>query len=68
MARRQDSPLVYDITTVAYATRPDFILSESSLFCGRVRAVNVPKDRALDIDDSFDFMVAECIALHSISG
>lgn len=57
--RRQDVPLVYDISTVAYVTRPEFILTQDRLFDGRVRAVFVPKERAIDIDDEFDFKVAE---------
>ncbi len=57
--RRQDVPPVYDITTVAYVTRPDFVMSSDRLFDGRVRAVEVPKERAIDIDDEFDFKVAK---------
>ena len=57
--RRQDAPLVYDITTVAYAARPAFILSAGRIFDGRVKAVEVPKERALDIDTELDFLFAE---------
>jgi CMP-N-acetylneuraminic acid synthetase len=60
--RRQDAPAVYDMTTVAYVSRPDFILENSGVFAGKVKSVIVPKERAVDIDDEFDFMVAE--ALH----
>jgi N-acylneuraminate cytidylyltransferase len=59
--RRQDAPIVYDMTTVAYVTRPDFVLTHSSLFDGRVKQVIVPKERAVDIDDEFDFRVAEAL-------
>lgn len=59
--RRQDVPLVYDITTVAYVARPDFILIHQSLFDGRVRPIVVPRERALDIDDEFDFKIAEAL-------
>lgn len=62
VVRRQDAPKIYDITTVAYAARPSFILNANSLFAGKVRSVVVPQDRALDIDTPFDFMVAEIIA------
>lgn len=61
--RRQDVPPVYDITTVAYVARPDFILTHTRLFEGRVRAVVVPKERALDIDDHYDFKFAQ--AMHT---
>lgn len=59
--RRQDVPLVYDITTVAYVARPDFILTQDGLFAGHVRPVVVPKERAVDIDDEFDFKVAQTL-------
>lgn len=60
--RRQDAPAVYDMTTVAYVTRPDFVMRTGGLFQGRVRSVVVPKERAVDIDDELDFLIAE--ALH----
>jgi len=59
--RRQDTPQVYDITTVAYVTRPDFISKHNSLFEGKVKSVIVPKERAIDIDDIYDFKLAELI-------
>lgn len=59
--RRQDVPVVYDITTVAYVARPDFILTHERLFAGRVRPVVVPKERAVDIDDEFDFKMAQAL-------
>lgn len=59
--RRQDVPKVYDVTTVAYVTRPDYVLSNSGLFEGRVKSIVVPKERAVDIDDEFDFWVAEAL-------
>jgi N-acylneuraminate cytidylyltransferase len=61
LKRRQDVPPVYDITTVAYVARPDFILSQERLFAGRVRPVVVPKQRAVDIDDEYDFKVAQAL-------
>lgn len=57
--RRQDALPVYDMTTVAYALRPEFIRTSNSLFEGRVRAVNVPVERSIDIDTLFDFEIAE---------
>ncbi|MBS4048006.1 MAG: acylneuraminate cytidylyltransferase family protein [Alphaproteobacteria bacterium] len=55
---RQSTPKMYDITTVAYATRPSYIQSAQSLFEGRVKAVVVPKERSLDIDDVLDLEFA----------
>ncbi|WLR92416.1 acylneuraminate cytidylyltransferase family protein [Shinella zoogloeoides] len=62
ISRRQDVPPVYDITTVAYAVRPRFILTAERLFAGTVSAVLVPVERAADIDTEFDFRLAEAIA------
>lgn len=59
--RRQDVPPVFDITTVAYVARPTFILAHKRLFEGRVRAVVVPKERAVDIDDDYDFKLAQIL-------
>jgi N-acylneuraminate cytidylyltransferase len=57
--RRQDAPELYDMATVAYVARPDFVLRADSLFDGNVMAVVVPKERALDIDTELDFEIAE---------
>lgn len=57
--RRQDAPPVYDMTTVAYVARPEFILGEDGIFAGTVKSVIVPRQRAADIDDIYDFKLAE---------
>lgn len=59
--RRQDAPEAFDMTTVAYVSRPDFILKNSGIFSGIVKSVVIPKERAIDIDDPFDFIIAESI-------
>lgn len=61
VARRQDAPEVYDMTTVAYVANPDFVFSHQSTFAGRVRAVHVPVERAIDIDTLLDFEMAELL-------
>jgi N-acylneuraminate cytidylyltransferase len=65
--RRQDAPPVYDMTTVAYAFRPGFVLRAHSQFEGRVKAVVVPAERALDIDTELDFKFAEFLLSQSSS-
>lgn len=59
--RRQVAPVVYDVTTVAYATRPEFILRANSVFEGKVQTITVPVERALDIDSEYDFRIAESL-------
>lgn len=61
VSRRQDAPEVFDITTVVYATTPEFVLNHSGLFTGKVTSIVVPKVRAVDIDDIYDFRMAEAI-------
>lgn len=56
--RRQDSPSCFDITTVAYVSRPHFILNSTSIWDGTVVGVDIPRHRSIDIDDSFDFSIA----------
>lgn len=61
IARRQDVPTVFDMTTVAYVARPEFVLTHNATFEGRVRHVHVPLERAIDIDTLLDFRIAECL-------
>jgi len=58
---RQSAPVVYDITTVAYVTRPDFLCQANAIFEGKVKAVQIPTERALDIDTELDFLFAELL-------
>lgn len=59
--RRQDAPQVYDITTVVYVAKPSYIQRVNNLFAGNVAHIIVPKERAVDIDDIYDFKLAEAI-------
>ncbi|WP_454442548.1 acylneuraminate cytidylyltransferase family protein [Vibrio bathopelagicus] len=61
ISRRQDAPKVLDITTVVYVTTPTFVLNHYGLFAGKVTSIEVPKARAVDIDDIYDFRMAEAI-------
>jgi CMP-N-acetylneuraminic acid synthetase len=55
---RQHSPKCFDMTTVAYVARPDFILEHSNLWDGTVIGVQVPQERSIDIDNELDFTIA----------
>ena len=61
VTRRQDAPAVYDMTTVAYVVAPRFVMTHDSTFDGRVRAVHVPLERAVDVDTLIDFKIAESL-------
>ena len=61
IACRQDAPLVYDMATVCYVANPVFVMTHNATFEGKVKAVNIPAERAIDIDTLLDFQIAECL-------
>ena len=63
ISRRQDSPSVFDMTTAAYVVDAKFVMEHSGIFEGRVKAIHLPIDRAVDIDTLLDFEIAEFIHL-----
>ena len=56
--RRQDAPSCYDITTVAYAAKTQFIVKSAGIWDGRVSTVKIPPERSIDIDNPIDFDIA----------
>ena len=54
-------PKIFDMTTVAYVSRPNFIKNNRNIFNGRVKSVLIPKERAIDIDDEIDFKISEIL-------
>lgn len=56
--RRQDALPCFDIATVAYVSRPEFILKSMSIWDGNVVGVEVPRNRSIDVDDEYDFKIA----------
>tara|TARA_A100001388_G_C28637428_1_gene435356 strand:- start:70 stop:762 length:693 start_codon:yes stop_codon:yes gene_type:complete len=60
--RRQDTPNTFDIGTVAYVCRPEFILKNNSIWDGKVSGVEIPFERSIDIDDLVDFEIATFLA------
>jgi CMP-N-acetylneuraminic acid synthetase len=61
IVRRQDAPIVYDMTTVCYVANSNFVMTHNNIFEGAVKAVLIPVERAIDIDTLFDFQIAECL-------
>ena len=59
VSRRQAAPPVFDLTTVAYAARAEFVLRANGLFEGNLKTVIVPPERAVDIDTELDLQFAE---------
>ena len=60
--RRQDAPKCFDIATVAYVSRPEYIMNTNGLWEGQVRGVEVPNERAIDIDTPVDYAIARFIS------
>jgi N-acylneuraminate cytidylyltransferase len=58
-SRRQDTPEIFDLTTVCYVGKPSTILTKNSIFEGKVAGVEIPRERAIDIDTELDFQIAE---------
>ena len=59
--RRQDTPQCFDITTIAYLSRPDYIITSSSMWDGIVHGVEIPSERCIDIDNSYDYKLARLL-------
>ena len=65
--RRQDVPRCFDITTVAYVTRPSFVMESNGIWDGKVTSVDVPPERAIDIDSRLDYEIARFLKEENIS-
>ena len=58
---RKSVPPIFDVTTVCYVVSPDFLRQAEGIFEGRVGVVEVPPERALDIDTEMDFHIARAL-------
>ncbi len=66
ITRRQDVPQTFDITTVAYVSKADFILNSNSIWDGVVKGVKIPQKRSIDIDTKMDFEIAKYLYENNI--
>jgi N,N'-diacetyl-8-epilegionaminate cytidylyltransferase len=57
--RRQDAPECWDLTCVAYAAHPSYILATNHLFSGNVIGAEVGFPNSLDVDTAQDFAICE---------
>ncbi len=64
---RQSVPKSYDLTTVCYVVSSKFIINNNGLFEGKVGFVEIPEERSIDIDNEWDFKLADLIYLNSIN-
>ena len=65
---RQNSPKVFDMTTAAYIVKPKFVMEKKSLFDGIVYHIQIPYERAFDIDNKIDFDIAELLMMRRQQG
>lgn len=56
---RQAAPAVYDVSTVAFIIKCDYLLRATSIYDGETRAVVLPKTHCVDIDTEDDIAYAE---------
>jgi CMP-N,N'-diacetyllegionaminic acid synthase len=64
---RQQLPEAYQLNGAVYAVRiPGLTASRQSILFGRMGAVKMPRGRSVDIDNAFDFFVAEQLATQNI--
>jgi CMP-N-acetylneuraminic acid synthetase len=61
ITRRQDAPECFDMTTVCYVFKPDYIIKNSNFFRGNTGFVEIPKERSIDIDSYFDYKIINLI-------
>lgn len=59
--RRQDAPIGYDLTTVAYLAKPQFLKNNQKIWDGKVGGVLIPPERAIDIDTELDLKIARLL-------
>lgn len=62
-ARSQDLPPVYQLNGSVYLATAHDLRSERSFFCSRTHALVVTQpEESIDVDDAWDWQLAECIA------
>jgi CMP-N-acetylneuraminic acid synthetase len=61
LRRRQDAPQCFDISTVCYVFKPDYIIKNDDLLSGKIGYVLIPKERAVDIDDKWDYQICKAL-------
>jgi N-acylneuraminate cytidylyltransferase len=59
--RRQDAPPVFAITPVCYAAKPSWVQRASAILDGRIVGVEVPPERAIDVDSLLELTLAEVL-------
>lgn len=64
VSKRQDLPEIYAVNGAVYAVRRDVLFEQNSVFGRDTRAVIMPNEESVDIDDYFDLFIAEMALKH----
>jgi CMP-N,N'-diacetyllegionaminic acid synthase len=65
IVRRQDAPRVLSVSAAVFAFRRPFLDRGDYIYDGRVGVVEVPRERAVDIDSEMDFAFTEFLMRRS---
>lgn len=66
--RRQDLSPVFNTNGAIYLVKRDAIMNENLIFTDKTLAYEMPRERSIDIDDLFDFEVAELLLQKRLQG
>lgn len=58
---RQQAPKVLQLVAGCYVAAPAFIQANHGIWSGKLRLVEIPAERAVDIDTEIDFLLAELL-------
>ena len=58
---RQEANQVFNMSTVAYVTKPDTVLNTKNIFDKKIKSIDIPVERALDIDSQYDLKIAKLL-------
>ena len=59
--RRQDVPILFNVTTSIYVVKPSYLERDAPLIGEQTGFIEIPQERALDIDSEFDLQVADLL-------
>ena len=61
--RRQDAPQCYDMCTVVYIVKKNYLKKNyDKILSGKVGVIKIPKLRSIDIDDKYDYNIAKFLS------
>lgn len=58
---RQSAPIVFAMNASIYVWKTNILLNQTSVISGRVKLVEMPEERSIDIDSEIDFKMVELI-------